>query len=70
MNIEHQQLVSLNLEIKTAAKLIRLGLVELQQITFVNYDVYLACLLLSSGYERLMKSIMCLKYLKNHIPQL
>ena len=66
MKIENSQLVSLNIEFKTAAKLIRLGLAELQQISFTNHDIYLACLLLTSGYERLTKGIICLKYLRDH----
>lgn len=62
-NIIPQQWSSLNEEIHTSIKLIQLGIKELQEITHENDFYHLPLLLLSSGFERLMKCMICLKYL-------
>jgi len=60
-----QQKVALALEIKTSVKLLCLGLAELQGIDGANDFYHLPFLLISSGFERLMKCIICLKRLKD-----
>ena len=52
-------------EVETAKNLIRAGLRELQQINSVNDFYHLPILLLASGFERLMKTILCLEHLNN-----
>lgn len=56
-----QQNMALVLEIQTAIKLLRLGLGELQSIDGANDFYHLPLQLLSSGFERLMKCMICLK---------
>ncbi|WP_025141554.1 hypothetical protein [Pedobacter jeongneungensis] len=54
--------ISLLEEIETANRLIRLGFGEIQNIDFVNNFYFLPFQLLSQGFERLMKSYICLGY--------
>lgn len=56
-----KQELALTLEIETAVKLLRTGLAELQSIDGANDFYHLPFLLLSSGFERLMKCMICLK---------
>jgi len=56
-----KQEMALTLEIETAVKLLRTGLAELQCIDGANDFYHLPFLLLSSGFERLMKCMICLK---------
>ena len=58
-----QQWISLDEEIHTSIKLLQLGIKELQEISHENDFYHLPLLLLSSGFERLMKCMICLKYL-------
>jgi len=53
-------------EIETAARLIRLGFGELQNIGFSNSFYFLPFQLLSQGFERLMKSYLCNAYHYKH----
>ena len=53
-------------EVKISIKLLLLGLGALQKINEENDFYHLPFLLLSSGFERLMKCIMCLKYYKEN----
>lgn len=53
-------------EVETAGNLIRAGLRELQQISSANDFYHLPMLLLASGFERLMKTILCLEHLHNN----
>lgn len=62
-NIKPQQWFSLNEEIHTSIRLLQLGIKELHDISFSNDFYHLPLLLLSSGFERLMKCMICLKYL-------
>lgn len=57
-----EQKLALTFEIETAVKLLRLGLAELQNIDGGNDFYHLPFLLLSSGFERLMKCMICLKW--------
>lgn len=65
-NVTPQQLISFNEEILTSIRLLQLGLRELQEIGFENDFYHLPLLLLSSGFERLMKCMICLKYFDNN----
>jgi len=65
-NIRPQQWISFNEEILTSIRLLQLGLRELQEIGFENDFYHLPLLLLSSGFERLMKCMICLKYFDNN----
>ncbi len=56
-----EQKLALALEVRTAIKLLRVGLGELQSIDGANDFYYLPFQLLSSGFERLMKCMICLK---------
>jgi hypothetical protein len=62
-NIKPPQWFSLDEEILTSVRLVQLGIKELQGIGFENDFYHLPLLLLSSGFERLMKCMICLKYL-------
>jgi hypothetical protein len=62
-NIKPQQWFSLDEEIHTSIRLLQLGIKELSEISFANDFYHLPLLLLSSGFERLMKCMICLKYL-------
>jgi len=53
-------------EIETSSKLIQVGLGELQNINSGNDFYYLPFQLLSSGFERLMKCIICIGYFNEH----
>ena len=57
-----QKLAMIN-EVRTAVRLLQLGFRELQAIDGANDFYHLPFLLLSSGFERLMKCIICLKRL-------
>lgn len=65
-NVTPQQWISFNEEILTSIRLLQLGLRELQEIGFENDFYHLPLLLLSSGFERLMKCMICLKYFDNN----
>ncbi len=54
--------MSLYREVRASMKLIRLGFKELQTISFTNDFYFLPFLLLSTGYERLMKCMLCYKH--------
>lgn len=58
------QSVCLDEEVRTSIKLLQLGLGELQKINSENDFYHLPFLLLSSGLERLMKCMICLKTLE------
>ncbi len=58
-NLKHTYL---NDELTTSIKLIKLGFGELQNLDMGNDFYYLPFQLLSSGFERLMKSYICLGY--------
>jgi len=62
-NIKPQQWFSLDEEVHTSIRLLQLGIKELNEISFANDFYHLPLLLLSSGFERLMKCMICLKYL-------
>jgi len=47
-------------EVETASKLIKKGMAELQAISDANDFYHVPILLLSSGYERLIKCLLCL----------
>jgi len=47
-------------EVDTSVKLLKRGMGELQSISGANDFYYMPILLLSSGYERLIKSLLCL----------
>jgi len=59
-------------EVNISIKLLQLGLGELQRINGENDFYYLPFLLLSNGFERLMKCMICFKSLedKGHFPTL
>lgn len=57
--------VSLGLELQTSIKLLQVGLCELQKINGANDFYSLPFQLLSSGFERLMKCIICFKWYDN-----
>lgn len=64
--ISNEQRMALQIEIDTSIKLIQLGFTELQKINFSNDFYYLPLQLLSSGFERLMKCIICLGHLEKN----
>ena len=53
-------------EIKNAKKLTDVGLNEVKKLDFNNIFYHLPFLLLSSGFERVMKCLICLKYYDDH----
>jgi len=55
-----QQCTALEQEVRTSIKLIEAGLGQLQRITGANAFYHLPMLTLASGFERLMKTIICL----------
>ena len=68
--IPNHKYFALNEEFRTANKLIRLGLGELQNISLSNDFYFLPFQLLSQGLERFMKAYVCLGYCfsKNELP--
>lgn len=60
------QNIYLGLEVETSVKLIELGFKELQKINESNDFYFLPFLLLSSGFERMMKCMICFKSYKDH----
>ena len=54
--------MNLHREVRVSMKLIRLGFKELQTISFINDFYFLPFLLLSTGFERLMKCMLCYKH--------
>ena len=56
-----QQKLALIDEVRTSVRLTQLGLAELQRINGANDFYHLPFQLLSSGFERLLKCIVCLK---------
>lgn len=69
MNMQNKKLklklICLGDELQTSIKLLQLGLGELQKINMSNEFYHLPFLLLSSGFERLMKCMICFKYLED-----
>jgi len=65
MNTDDSTLKNLCLlnEIELSVKLIQLGLGELQNLNSTNDFYYLPFQLLSNGFERLMKCVICLGHL-------
>jgi len=61
---ETHKKICLRKEVKISIKLLLLGLGALQKINEANDFYHLPFLLLSSGFERLMKCIICYKYYK------
>lgn len=59
------QKICLGEEVNISIKLLQLGFCELQKIDSENDFYHLPFLLLSSGFERLIKCIICFKFLKN-----
>jgi len=55
-----EQHVALGEEVRTSIKLIEVGLGQLQRIDGANDFYHLPMLILASGFERLMKAIICL----------
>jgi len=53
-------------EVETSINLLYYGLREIQQINGANDFYHVAFLLLSSGFERLMKTIICFHHIKIH----
>jgi len=68
-NFKHFALID---EIETACRLVRLGFGEIQNINDSNDFYFLPFQLLSQGFERFMKSYICLGYynVHNHYPEL
>lgn len=62
MNIPSDKFFALDNEIRTSIKLIELGLGELQNLSMANNFYLLPFQLLSSGFERLFKSILCISF--------
>jgi len=62
-NVTPQQWISFNEEIHTSIRLLQLGLAELKEISYENDFYHVPLLLLSGGFERLMKCMLCLKVL-------
>ena len=64
MNTTNDQKIFLHQELLSSIESIKKGLGELQQINFANDFYYSTFQSLSSGFERLMKAIIILHYLK------
>ncbi|RSK43576.1 hypothetical protein [Hymenobacter perfusus] len=62
MEIEINKRLALLEELETSGNLIRLGLGELQNLGSGNYFYFLPFQLLSQGFERFMKSYICIAY--------
>ena len=62
-NIRH---FALSEEVFTAAKLIRYGLRSMQDRDIYRDFIHLPILLLSNGFERLLKTIVCFKHREDH----
>lgn len=62
MDIPSDKFFALDNEVRTSIKLIELGLGELQNLSMGNDFYHLPFQLLSSGFERLLKSILCINY--------
>jgi hypothetical protein len=62
MDIPNDKFLALDNEIRTSIKLIKLGIGELQNISMSNDFYHLPFQLLSSGFERLLKSILCINF--------
>lgn len=63
---EFQQRFALIEELETASKLTRLGFGELQNINSTNDFYFLPFQLLCQGFERLLKSYICIAYFEKH----
>jgi len=62
--VRHSALIE---EVRTAIYLIRQGLVSLNELSGANDFAHLPILLLSNGFERLLKMVICLDHLeRNH----
>lgn len=66
MNIPSDKYFALDNEIRTSIKLVKLGLGELQNLSIENDFYHLPFQLLSSGFERLLKSTLCINYFVNN----
>lgn len=64
--MEHTKYFALLEELETSNKLIKLGFGELQNINLNNDFYFLPFQLLSQGFERFMKSYICLGYYDEH----
>lgn len=64
MNDETIRKLSLNEELNTSVRLIKLGFGEYQNLDMSNDFYYLPFQLISSGFERLMKCYICLGHLE------
>lgn len=60
------QKIHLGIELEYSIKLIKLGLGELQKINGENDFYFLPFLLLSTGYERLMKCMLCFSHFNKY----
>ena len=58
--------VALAEELRTAIRLLKCGLCELNRLDGVNDFFHLPILLLSSGLERLLKTILCCHHVRKH----
>lgn len=66
MELQLQKEMSLNMELRTAVRLIEVGLGEFQNLGGANDFLHLPLQLLASGFERLMKVHICCGHLENH----
>lgn len=66
MKDDIQKSLAIIQELETTEKLIKLGFGELQNIDLVNDFYFLPFQLLSQGFERLLKTTICLGYLNIH----
>ncbi len=64
--IENCKYFALLEELETANKLIKLGFGELQNFDSINHFYFLPFQLLSQGFERFMKTYICLAYYNEH----
>lgn len=64
--IERIKYFALLEELETASKLIKLGFGELQNFDSTNHFYFLPFQLLSQGFERFMKTYICLAYYNEH----
>lgn len=54
-------------EVETSVKLLKKGMGDLQNISGANDFYYAPILLLSSGYERLIKCLLCLAFMDENM---
>ncbi len=58
--------IALLAEVETSVKLIKYGLKEIQNLSGANVFYYIPLFMLANGFERFMKSILCLNYYENN----